>query len=69
MSETRPEFPWSNQPLAIRTLLTGLTLPIAAPILMLLSLAVMAMGAVIVLCIPFAYVIAGVSPGKGDRNV
>lgn len=68
MSESKPQFPWANQPLAVRTLLTGLTLPIAAPILMLLSLAVMAMGAVIVLCIPFAYVIAGVAQGKPESE-
>lgn len=69
MSASEHEFPWANQPLAIRTLLTGLTLPLAAPVLMLLSLAVLAMGAIIVLAIPFAYVIAGLSPGKpGEQS-
>lgn len=59
------EFPWANQPLAVRTLLTGLTLPIAAPLIMALLLLVMAMGVLIVVASPFAYVIAGLR-GKGD---
>lgn len=63
------EFPWAHKPLAVRTLLTGLTLPIAAPVLMALSLLVMAMSAIIVLAIPFAYVIAGIRPGKGENDV
>lgn len=62
----RPTFPWANQPLHIRTLLTGLTLPIAAPVLMLLALIVTLMAAVFVFVIPFAYVIAGISPSKVD---
>jgi hypothetical protein len=66
MSESEHRFPWADQPLAIRTLLTGLTLPIAAPVLMLLSLAVAVMGLIVVLAIPFAYVIAGLRSGQGD---
>lgn len=62
------EFPWANQPLAVRTLLTGLTLPLAAPILMLLSLLLMVVCALAVVCIPFGYVIAGLR-GKGVDEV
>lgn len=60
------EFPWANQPLAVRTLLTGLTLPIAAPMLMALCLAVILMCAFITLLIPFAYVVAGIMPFKSE---
>lgn len=66
MSEVN-KFPWAGQPLAVRTLMTGLTLPIVAPLLMALSLAVLAMGVVIVLCIPIGYVAAGIAPGKRDE--
>lgn len=59
------EFPWANQPLAVRTLLTGLTLPLAAPVLMALAAFLVLMSALIVVGIPFAYVIAGLR-GKGD---
>lgn len=68
MSEVN-KFPWAGQPLAVRTLMTGLTLPIVAPLLMALSVAVLAMGVVIVLCIPIAYVAAGIAPGKPADEV